>query len=128
MSHASRHQSDRRKLVRLRQLGLQFHAFRDVVDDDETADHAELARNQRCNRDVYPACFPSRSIQPELVEIVDSCILSFVVKLLDKSRRHNLAEGTAHRTPARQSVHHLHLRVPGFDAVFKINRQNADAD
>ena len=60
--HARRQQSDRRKLVGLRELRFQFDALGDVVHDDQPADHVELLRDQRRDghvddaRSRPPAC------------------------------------------------------------------------
>ena len=72
--------------------------------------------------------FAGRSVQPELVQIVDARALPNAVELLHERGREDFAQRPCQRLPARQRIHHFHLRVPGLDAVGQIDRQHADVD
>ena len=71
MRNTRSQQTDGRKLVRLRELGFQFHALGDVIHDDEPPDHVEIPRDQRRNGGIDDPGFSRRGRQAEFVEIVN---------------------------------------------------------
>jgi hypothetical protein len=126
--HSRRQQSDGRKLVGLRELRFQIDTLGNVIHDDQPANHVEFPRHQRGNRDIYDAALPGRRGQPELVQIVDSGVLSHPVKFLHKCRRKHVTQGPSQCLPTGQGIHDFHLRVPRFDAVREIDRHHAHVD
>src|SRR5439155_21409207 len=113
---------------RLRKLRFQLDAVSDVIHNEDGADDAEIARQQRRDGDVGDAGVARRRSQAELVQIVNAGILPHAVKLLHQRAGQYFANGTAERLRAGQGVHHFHLRVPGLDVVVQIHRQHTYAD
>ena len=110
------------------ELRFELDALGDVVDDDQPADHMELAVTSGAIAMLTVRGFASRGRQPELVQVVNAGILANAIELLDKRGREHFTQGTRQRLPAWQRIHHFHLRVPGLHAVCKVNRHYADVD
>ena len=65
---------------------------------------------------------------PKLVQVMNAGSLTHPVKLFHERSRENLAQRPGQSLPARQGVHHFHLRVPGLDPVRQIYRHHTHTD
>ena len=124
-------QADGGELLRLGELGFEFDAVGDVVDQNDAADGGEVAGDQRSDGDVGGALLAGAGLDAEFVEIVDAC-----TEPSSPIARWNSSTKDAGKTRssgvqglgAGQRVHHFHLRVPALDALFEIDGEDADVD
>ena len=85
-------QADGRKLFGLGELGFEVNAIGDVVDQDDAAYCDEVARDQRCNRDVGDAYFAGRQSELKLVQRMRALFLAHAVEASDELRREDVGD------------------------------------
>ena len=73
-------------------------------------------------------CSPARVVSAEFVEVMHARLVAEAVNRLHKLRGKDSAKRLADRLGAAQRIHRFHLRVPAFDAVFQIERQDSHVD
>ncbi len=113
-------QADGGELLGLRELRLELHAVRDVVDQDDAADGDEVAREQRSDGDVGGAQLAGRQCEAELVERMRALLVAHAVESCDEVRREDGGELLAERVDARLGVH----RPPSARSSFRCGRRD----
>ena len=86
------------------------------------------ASHQRRDGYVDGADFAGRRLEAELVQVANACVLPHAIELFDELRRENGFQGLGESLPARDRVHHFHLRVPALNAVLHVERHHAHVD
>src|SRR5215469_12402045 len=121
-------ETDRRELLRLRELRLHVDAVCDVIHNDDATDGLEVAVEQGSDGDIRSAKLGTWRWQPELVERRRSLLGANAIELGDEFDREDLGERTAESVGARRGEHDFHLRIPAFDAILKIDCKDTDVD
>ena len=100
----------------------------DVVDEDDAADGAEIAGDERRDGDVGDAGFFGAGLEAEFVEVVDAGLIFDAAEFLDQVGGEDGFEGLVERFLASEREHDFHLRIPALDALFGIEGEDADVD
>src|SRR5208282_3063820 len=119
---------DRRKFVCLGELRLELDALGDIVHDNEPAYHLELARDQRRDGNIDGPHFAGWSLEAELVKVVNARVLPRAIELFNELDGENSLQRLRQSLPARNRVHHYHLRIPALDAILHIESHHANVD
>ena len=128
MGHPGSQQSDGAELVSLRQLRFQRDALGDVVDQNDAAHRNKIPRQQRRDCDVGGALLACAGGQRELIKVMNALLVAEALQRLDELHREDSTQFLADSLRAAKRVHGLHLRIPAFDAVVQVQRQDAHID
>ncbi len=128
MGDAGGEQADGGELFCLGELAFHLGLVGDVVEEDDAADGAEIARDERRDGDVGNAGFFGGGGEAELIEVVDAGLILDAAIFLDEVGGEDGFERLAEGVFARQCEEDFHLRVPALDALFGIDGEDADID